>query len=503
MTIIVDTKYGKVQGYSENGIKIFKGIPFASPPIGKLRFMPPTTLNPWDGVLDATKFGPDVPQSKSVLDAFIGMKNRKDEDSLYLNVWTPEIDNEKRPVMVWIHGGGFTNGGGARDVYNGLFLAQRGNLVIVTINYRLGALGYLYIPEITANAGQLDQIAALEWVRDNIEAFGGDPNHVTIFGESAGGVAVSTLLTMPGAKGLFNRVIAQSGTCHPKASDPRASKRGSKRLMRDLGIKYGDIEALQQVQIKDMLKVQTKIIMSGGLIGAPSPFWPVIDGDTLPEHPLDTIKKGEVKDIELLIGTNLDEAKLWGALDPSRANWDDKQLQNQLRAAMSYIGQDEQKAKEIIQVYKDAREGQLSTAPSDIADAIYTDFLFRVSAIRVAEAYCNFNPNTYSYLFTRPAIAFNGKLGSCHAVEIPYVFGTFNTSKIAVLTGKGPDLEAVSNKMMDTWIAFARTGNPNHDGIPQWPAYNIDNRATMVMDKEFKVVNSPFDKERAVWDGIF
>ncbi|MFX0133466.1 MAG: carboxylesterase/lipase family protein [Candidatus Hodarchaeota archaeon] len=516
MTNIVDTKSGKVQGYTEDGIQIFKGIPFAAPPIGPLRFNPPAPREPWSGVLDAKKFGPYAMQGTNPLAMILNwdISNQSEAECLTLNIWTPATDNKKRPVMVWIHGGGFTIGGSADPLYDGSALARRGNIVVVSINYRLGALGYLYIPGVTANAGQLDQIAALEWIHNNIESFGGDSNNVTIFGESAGGVAVSTLMAMPAAKGLFHRVIAQSGACHPMLYGASIAKRISEKLMKKLKIEPGDIDALRKVPVKKIIRVQKKI---GGLIGdftrrAQSSlgeiemmaFSPIVDGDTLPKHPLEAITTGYASDVELIVGTNQDEIKLFAALNPAWRNLDYDGLDKIIHVGTGFLGQDINKGKQLIEIYKKSREGRLSIEPYDLLSAIFTDSFFTIGAIRLAEAHCIHQPNTYVYLFAWPSPAFNGQFGACHGLEIPFVFGVLHSSGMDVLLkGLGSAEDSLSEKMMDAWIAFARSGNPNHGGLPKWPSYNVEKRPTMLFDREIKIVDAPFSKELAAWDGIF
>ncbi|MHA2270208.1 MAG: carboxylesterase/lipase family protein [Promethearchaeota archaeon] len=300
---IIKTKYGKIQGYYENGIEIYKGIPYAEPPIGDLRFRPPVAKEAWDGVLDATKFGPCSYQGYLPIEEIIVKPEPESEDCLNLNVWTPASDDNKRPVLFWIHGGSFIRGSATEPMYDSSRLALRGDVVVVSINYRLGALGYLYISDVTANVGQLDQILALEWVRDNIELFGGDPNNVTIFGESAGAYAVVTLPAMPAANGLFHRIIAQS--C-PEI-DSTATEKFTRGLMRQLKLKKGDIDGLRGIPAEEIIKAQDeyqKKIPNEGL-----PFRPMVDGDTLPFDPLKVFKKGDCKQFELMIGTNLDEMK--------------------------------------------------------------------------------------------------------------------------------------------------------------------------------------------------
>jgi para-nitrobenzyl esterase len=426
----------------------------------------------------------------------MGKPQEQDEaNCLTINIWTPEIDNGKRPVMFWIHGGGFEGGSSAEESYSGLSLSLRGNVVIVTINYRLGPLGYFYIPEKTANVGQLDQIAALQWVRDNIQLFGGDPNNVTIFGESAGGTAVITLLAMPDAKGLFHRAISQSAFSF-NLSD---QKEGSDEFSSMLNINSGDIHSLQKVPIDAIKKTHTLFMTENKKKRKDNPFCPVVDGKTLPEKPLNALQNGIAKDIPLLIGTNRDEMKY---LEEKLAEgkYISKITSEELYKRINYYLNDEQFAKNLIDIYIDEREGILPNEPMDILGAFQTDFYFRIFSIRAAEAKSRDQKKTYMYLFTWPSPWMEGKLGACHALEIPFVLGTLDQPGMEIFCGNGKEVETLSERMMDTWIAFAHSGDPNNQNIPKWPSYDSVNRSTMIFDNELKIVNDPFGKEREVWE---
>ena len=485
---IIETKSGKVQGYIENDVEVYKGIPYAEPPIGNLRFSPPVMKKPWDGVLEAKEYSPFAFQGYSMLEEYFGKNEPESEDCLYLNIWTPVADNEKRPVMFWIHGGAFITGGGGVPIYDGSVLAKRGDVVVVTINYRLGAFGYSYIPGVTANVGQFDQIMALEWVRDNIEKFGGDPGNVTIFGESAGGYAVLTLSAMPAANGLFHRVIAQSAPF----INPKVTEKHTKGLMRMLKLK-GDIDAFRKKPPEEIIDVQNKYLEK---INSAMEFRPLIDGESLPIHPLKVFQNGDCSNIDFMIGSNLDEAKLFTTMggeafaDPEKA----------ILMFLGMFGIDATNSAKMYETYKNAREGNISTDPKDIADAIITDFMFRISTIRFLEAQFKHQKNTYNYLFTWESPGFDGQLGSCHALELAFVFNTLNIPGIEDFTGQGPEAELLSQKIMDAWIAFARTGNPNHVGLPEWQSYDTETRATMCLGKDCKQVNAVYDKEREAWD---
>ncbi|MFX1388353.1 MAG: carboxylesterase/lipase family protein, partial [Promethearchaeota archaeon] len=419
-----------------------------------------------------------------------GKLQPESEDCLTLNIWTPAIDNKKRPVMFWIHGGAFIMGGSRSPIYDGAKLAQRGDVVIVSINYRLGAFGYLFIPGVTANVGQLDQILALKWVHDNIVKFGGDPDNITIFGESAGAYSVITLTAMPAAQGLFRRIIAQS----TPTIDPKVTKKPTKDLMRVLGIKYRDIDALRKVAPEKIIEAQNEINKLGGLA-----FRPLIDGEILPVHPLTVFKEGKCKNIDLMMGTNLHEAKLLTSLNPLTRKINDE------KAIILYLGMmgiNSEKARYIIDTYKKARAGIFSNEPKELLDSIATDLMFRVATLQILEAQSAYQPNTYNYLFTWETSVYNGLLGACHALELPFIFNTFEDPGMKAFIGNATDTGNLCETMMDAWLSFAHSGNPNHEGLPEWPTYDKKSRATFLFGKELKISNALFEKERAAWDGI-
>lgn len=498
-TKIIETKSGKLQGYVDKGIQIFKGIPFAEPPIDGLRFKPPVKKRPWKDVFDATEYGSYAFQGFSPLQELFKEELQESEDCLTLNIWTPATDDKKRPVMVWIHGGAFITGGGVSPIYEGSSLTTRGDVVVVTINYRLGAFGFLYIPGVTANAGMLDQITALEWIQENIEIFGGDPNNLTIFGESAGGCSVITLFGMPAAKGLFQKGIAQSAP----VLQPNPTINSTNNLMKKLGLKARDIETLRKVKAEDIIEAQNKVLAEAVEAGESElmGFRPSIDteGKTLPIHPLEAIKTGSVKNTDLLIGCTEEEAKLFTFFDSNLKNLKADRLESTVAKSLKSLNLSKE-SKTLIQKYEDARKDLLPTKPIDILNAIQTDYMFRISDIHVAEAQSKHNSNVFFYIFTWASPLLNG---ACHAVELPFVFGTLDLPGMEIFFGKGPEAEKLSEKTMDAWIAFARTGNPSHDNIPEWPVYNKETRATLMIGKEFKLVNAPFEKERVAWEDFY
>jgi para-nitrobenzyl esterase len=423
----------------------------------------------------------------------MGKPEPENEDCLLLNIWTPAADDQKRPVMVWIHGGAFIMGTGNDPAYDGSALARRGDVVIVTINYRLGMLGFPYIPGKTVNAGSFDQILALKWVKDNIMIFGGDPNNVTIFGESAGGYSVLSLCAMPSAKGLFNRVIAHSAP----AIETEVTKKPTKGIMRIL--KKKDLDGLQEVSPEEIIEAQNKFFEQNptNILA----LRPLIEGESFPIHPLEAFQNGDCKDIDFMIGTNLDEMKMFTAMEALASMV--SQGESALKGYLGMMGISPDKSEEIINIYKMAREGKYSTEPKDLFDAILTDVVFRIHTTRFLEAQTPHQSNTFNYMFAWPSPAMEGVLGACHALELPFVFGTLESPTFKELVVQiTPETKTISDKMMDAWIAFARTGNPNHGKIPEWPSYDAEKRATMVFGEECKVENALFDKERAAWDGL-
>lgn len=493
---IIETKSGKIQGYIEDGLEIFKGIPYAESPVGDLRFKPPVAKKAWDGVVDATEYGACAYQGYTELEEWGLVKSEpENEDCLILNVWTPATDDHMRPVMVWIHGGAFIIGTGNDPAYDGSTLARRGDIVIVTINYRLGMFGFPYIQGKTCNVGSLDQILALKWVQNNITLFGGDPNNVTIFGESAGGYSVLSLCAMPSAKGLFNRVIAQSAP----SIDTEVTKKPTKSIMRILKAKPGDLDALRNISPEEIIQAQNDFFEKNptNILA----LRPLIEGDSFPIHPLKAFRNSDCNNNDFMIGTNLDEMKMFTAMEALSSIV--AEGEGVLTGFLGTIGLPPEKSEEIINIYKKAREGKFSNETKDVFDALLTDVIFRISTIRFLEAQRPHQPNTFNYMFAWPSPAMEGVLGACHALEIPFVFGTLESPTFKDLVVEvTPETIAISEKMMDAWIAFARTGNPNHENIPEWPSYDAEKRATMVFGEVCTVKNSIMDNERAAWDGL-
>ncbi|MFI5317866.1 MAG: carboxylesterase/lipase family protein [Myxococcota bacterium] len=503
MTAIATTRQGKVAGEQRGGLAIFRGIPFAAPPVGARRWRAPEPPESWSGVRAAAEFSTCAPQNLIALDLLEAFKIREaqSEDCLYLNVWTPAADGARRPVLVWIHGGAFAIGSGAQSIYDGAPLAKRGDVVVVTINYRLGPFGFLRLSELTGgripstgNEGILDQVAALAWVRENIAAFGGDPENVTIFGESAGGMSVGTLLGLPKARGLFQKAIPQSGACSTANSRERAVLI-AERVASLLGVGR-DADALLAASPAQLLAAMTAL---GGNPGeAPNeiggmPTQPVIDGDVQPRLALESVARGSASGVPLLLGTTLDEWRLFLPADPTNFSLSDEKL---LARCEHRLGPS---ARGVIDAYRKARgERGAAVTPTDLWGALETDRIFRMPALKLAETQARHEPRVFNYLFTWPSPMLGGMLGSCHALELGFVFGTHADPGMVAFSGAGLQADALSRDMMDAWLAFARSGDPSTPGRT-WPRYTEADRSTCVFGADTAIVRAPHDEERRAW----
>jgi para-nitrobenzyl esterase len=422
------------------------------------------------------------------------------EDCLHLNVWTPGLDSARRPVMVWIHGGAFVTGSGSTPWYDGTRFATRGDVVVVTINYRLGALGFLHLADLAGstfvgggNAGILDQAAALAWVRDNIAAFGGDPDNVTIFGESAGAMSVGTLLALPAARGLFQRAILQSGAASNAMTCERANEVAG-QMLEALGIPREQAESIRDVPVADLLAAQAKVYAASGSGGLP--FQPVVDGDSLPELPLDAVGHGSAAGVSVLAGTTRDEMRLFTALDPNSAVQDEAEL---LARCVPLFGSEE-RSRRAVEAYRQTLPGG---AIADLWPAIMTDQVFRVPAARLLDRQGAQTDQTWMYLFTWATPAFGGALGSCHALEIPFVFNNLDKPGAGAFTGTvTPDMQTLAEHMQDAWIAFARGGDPNHAGLPRWDRYEPNRRVTMNFNTACAAEDNAGCEQLALWEEV-
>lgn len=503
MQMVVETRSGRVRGRDLGGVRGFLGVPYARAPEQEARYRAPQPPLAWVGERPAEDFGPPAPQAERgvgpvpVLDASLAR-----EDCLSVNVWTPDPAAGPYPVMVWIHGGAFTIGSSLQPIYDGAWLARLG-VVVVSLNYRLGALGFVHLGELAAdrfeveeNLGLRDQLAALEWVRDNIEAFGGDPTEVTVFGESAGAMSVASLLAMPRARGLFRRAILQSGAAN--FASPRAqATQVAERFLHELALKPDDLPKLWELPWQELVAAQVRV--SQALISRVTglPFQPVIDGDLLPRPLLTAVSEGAAQGVELILGTNLDEMRLFGFADPEAFSLDDAALRR--RVAWRLPGGDEA-ADRLIEVYRRARlqRGE-GVTPSELWFAIDSDRTFRVPAMTLAAAQTRQSANVYAYLFTWASPFLGGQLGACHALEIPFVFGTFRQPMMAAFVGDGPAAEDLSRTMMAAWVRFAGGAAPEGEA---WLPYEEGSRWTRILGSEGSGEFAPREEERRVWDEI-
>ncbi|MFX1346021.1 MAG: carboxylesterase/lipase family protein [Promethearchaeota archaeon] len=496
-TEIFETGAGKIRGYIENDISAFKGIPYAEPPIGELRLNDPILKESWEGLLEALEYGPEAPQHISPITPRPYPK-QDEAKCLTLNIWAPKIDDNKRPVMVWIHGGGFSQGSGSR--VNVINLAKRGDVVLVTINYRLGAFANLVLPNVPGNLDMLDQITALKWIKNNVEFFGGDPENITIFGESAGGQSVCILMAMPKAKGLFQKVIAQSGRAMPQGYKFSDRQKSTKWLLKELKLNLDDLDKFRKLPIENIIKASVKVQQKATSKGIFLAFGPHVDGKNLPEHPLKSINKGFAKDVDLIIGTNLEEWKFWHLFNPNFKEIQSDKLSPLLKRALRNIGEDENKVDMVIETYNQSRkENNLPAKHQDIIDAFITDSIFHIPAIKFAEAQCKYQKNTYMYLFSWQSKFRGGIYGAMHGLDIAFVFERLLDEDRGFSPKRTKETETLSAKMMDAWTSFAKTGDPSHKNIPKWPQYETSKRATLVFDNELRVWNDPLKKEREMW----
>jgi para-nitrobenzyl esterase len=488
----VETTHGVVRGMANTGIKTFRGIPYGADTSGKNRFMPPRKPAPWTGTRAAMGYGPISPQTPSgyrsdysqliAWDRHVGIGGMS-EDCLSLNVWTPGVkDNVKRAVLVSFHGGGWATGSANGPMYDGGQLALLGDVVVVTVNHRLASFGYTHLvsagaPEEFTHAGVcgvMDMVASLEWVRDNIAAFGGDPSRVMIFGQSGGGSKTSTLLAAPAAKGLFHRAAVQSGSTLRIADEADAAK-AADQFVKKLGIARGRIPDIQRMPWEQLLEAQSGI--SPG-------FTPVMDGRYLPHHPFDPSAPLESRDVPLIISTTLEDAAL------RLTNWDLNDAGLTALLNERYGG----KANEILELYRPASPGK---TPYLLQAQVFTDTQTRARAITQAERKAaQGGAGVWMYVWEWATPGFDGKLGAVHGHDVDASFNLFRNG----ICGSGrKDGRLMCARLASTWIAFAKTGNPDNEHVPHWPTYDTATRATMIFDTNTRVVNDPRAAIRRYW----
>jgi para-nitrobenzyl esterase len=485
----VVTRYGKVRGRVRDGVASFLGVPYAASPTGPLRFRPPFPPPVWDGIREADRLGatPPKPDYAAPFDALLPEPNIAGDDWLTVNVWTPDPGRAGLPVMVWIHGGAFSNGNSAIPVYDGQAFARAG-VVMVSLNYRLGIDGFALLPDAPANRGLLDQIAALEWVRDNIAAFGGDPGKVTIFGESVGAMSVTTLMSLPRAQGLFVKAITQSGAAQA-AADPADAALVAKEVGLVLG-REPTAESLSEIGLPEL--IQAQVAVRDALVTQPDParfgativassmaFIPVIDGDLIPVHPLAAMAAGAGSGVPLLTGTTTDEYRLFLVPTGISALVTEEGLASLIPALG--IGS------AVADLYRANRPG---ASPGDLFAAMLTDRFFRLPALAVAAARAPWPAPTYVYEFGWPSPV-NG-LGACHSLEIPFVFNNLSAEGAEPALGPAPPGQ-LADRMHAAWLAFAR------DGDPGWRAFDDSCPVMIFNEPEGGVEADPRGDERRIW----
>jgi para-nitrobenzyl esterase len=510
--LVVETASGRVRGAIIEGVAAFKCIPYGAPTSGINRFMPPRRPAQWAGVRDALDYAGHAPQeglrpaTRPELADFSGPPDTspESEDCLTLNVWSANLKPAtKRPVMVWFHGGAFSYGTANAARLQGSRLATNGGVVVVTVNQRLNIFGFLDLSTVgrtefaaSGNAGTLDMVAALEWVRDNIDRFGGDPAKVTIFGESGGGGKVSTLMAMPSARGLFHRAIVQSGAAVRLRERDRAA-RLTESVLRTLGMTSADLGKLQGLPMAQLLAAVDPAIKAIGPAPRPLfdryPFGPVVDGDIVPHHPFDPAAPAASAEIPLLIGDMKDEMASFLARDDRI--WHRTLTEQEMREHVSAVAGAE--TDHVIETYRRLHPGM---NPAERLIATLTDSNFRIRSLMLAERKAaQHGAPVYMYSFEWETPVLGGRMKAPHALDVPF---TFDTIDLTNATDCSPAAHKLAATMSGTWAAFAHSGRPEHPAIPTWPAYDLGRRATLILDAECRIENDPRGETRKLWQAI-
>jgi para-nitrobenzyl esterase len=509
---VAETTTGKLLGASSNGVHAFKGVPYGASTEGRNRFMPPQKPQAWAGVRSATDWAGRAPQAASAnrrrpeLSGLSGPPDRlaESEDCLTLNVWTRGLnDGGKRPIMVWYHGGGFSYGSSNMARLDGSNLSALYDVVVVTVNQRLNILGHLNLAELggeafaqSGNAGTLDMIAALQWVKDNAERFGGDPGNVTIFGQSGGGGKVSTLLATPAARGLFHRAIVMSGAAVRLTTRERAGQL-AEAVLKHLGLTRSQLGELQTMPFKQLIAA---IGPARKMVGAPAQplfdrydFGPVVDGTILPGQPFDPAATDISADIPVLVGNVKDEMAIY--LAPNDKVWDRVLTEDEMRAQIMPVAGTA--TDRVIELY---RRLMPNASPADRLISTLTDSNFRLRSLLLAERKATQRrAPVWLYSFDWETPVFGGKLKAYHALDVPFVF---NTIDAVGATDRGPVAHDLSRRMSATWAAFARTGKPDNPAIPHWPAYTLAERSTLIFDRNCSVAKDYGSEARVLWKNV-
>lgn len=499
--VVAETAFGKIRGVEAQGIKIFKGVPYGATTAGQNRFMPPTSPVAWTGTRDALRYGLSAPQSdpgvaRAVASLSVSDENlpSEGEDCLVLNIWTPAIkDGRKRPVMFWCHGGGFYGGSGSAPGYDGTNLARRGNAVVVTINHRLNVLGFTYLGDLggadfaaSGDVGMLDIVHALRWVRANIEQFGGDPNTVMVFGQSGGGRKVGTLLAMPEAKGLFHRAVIESGPTIKLVERGQAT-RVAEMLLGKLEVSKTQLGKLQKLPVERIMAAYFAVLKDmGDADQMTQGFSPTVDGKIVPQHPFHPAASAICADVPVMLGSTRTEMTLQYANDAAAFSLGEADMRRRVQEMLG------SSSEPVIEVYRKTNPG---ATPSDIFFLIASDYRYGAPIMKIAERRAALAKGpVYLYYFTWETPVEGGRLKSPHTMEIPFAFDNVKIS--LQLTGGGAGAMALADKLSDTWIAFARTGDPNTPKLPHWPAFNSTERSTMVINNQSTVINDPIREQR-------
>jgi para-nitrobenzyl esterase len=491
------TTFGRVRGVDVGGIKTFKGIPYGASTAGASRFRPPANPAAWTGVRDALTYGPSAPQREpgaARTDSALGVAAAglppEGEDCLVLNVWTPAVGGSRqRPVLVWCHGGGFATGSGSSPVTDGTNLARRGDVVVVSINHRLNVLGFTHLAQLggdefaqSGDAGMLDVVHALTWVRANIAEFGGDPGNVTVFGQSGGGRKVATLLAMPSAKGLFHRAIIESGATI-ELVEPEQAARVARELLQELKLAPAQWRELQTLPLATLMSAYFATVRRMNVDQMTMGFSPTVDGTAVAQHPFHPRAAAVSADVPLIIGATRTE--LTSSADAAAFTLDDLSL----RARIGDLLGDS--ASRVIETYARANPG---ASPSDLYFLISSDERYGAPVMKIAERRAALGRGpVYLYYFRWETPLEDGRYRAPHTIEIPFVFHNLEASPwTRGVAGAAPLAEQVS----DAWLAFARSGDPNTRGLPRWPAFDAERRATMVFDATSAVMNDPLREQR-------